>query len=115
MTACRGRPGATGATRPAFTSFTVDAVNTLPPDNQATVTTSFDGTTVRFTFGIPQGRQGNNGFDGSPGQRDRKAARRSHRRTLAGTANNTDPSPPSTSHQRPADARGAAAGAGEVE
>jgi hypothetical protein len=33
-------------------------VNTLPPGNPATVTTFFDGTSVRFSFGIPQGQQG---------------------------------------------------------
>jgi hypothetical protein len=66
----QGAAGATGATGPAFTSFAVDAVNTLPPGNQATVTTTFDGTTVRFAFGIPQGSnglQGNNGADGATG------------------------------------------------
>jgi hypothetical protein len=52
----RGDAGATGATGPAFTSIAVDAVNTLPAGNQATVQTSFDGTTVRFTFGIPEGQ-----------------------------------------------------------
>ena len=66
----QGITGATGATGPAFTSFVVDSVNTLPPGNQATVTTFFDGSSVRFTFGIPQGpqgNQGNNGFDGQTG------------------------------------------------
>jgi hypothetical protein len=66
----QGITGATGAAGPAFTSFVVDSVNTLPPGNQATVTTFFDGTSVRFTFGIPQGpqgNQGNNGFDGQTG------------------------------------------------
>lgn len=50
----QGPIGPTGATVPAFTNFTVDSVNTLPPGNPATVTTTFDGTSVRFTFGIPQ-------------------------------------------------------------
>lgn len=66
----QGITGATGATGPAFTSFVVESVSTLPPGNQATVTTFFDGTSVRFSFGIPQGQQGNqgnNGFDGAPG------------------------------------------------
>jgi hypothetical protein len=65
-----GPAGATGPTGPAFTSFVVDAVNTQPAGNQATVQTVFDGTSVRFTFGIPQrqqGFQGNNGFDGQAG------------------------------------------------
>jgi hypothetical protein len=66
----QGITGATGATGPAFTSFVVDPVNTLPPGQPATVQTFFDGTSVRFTFGIPQGpqgQQGNNGFDGQTG------------------------------------------------
>ena len=66
----QGMTGATGATGPAFTSFVVDKVNTLPPGQPATVQTVFDGTSVRFTFGIPQGPQGfqgNNGFDGQTG------------------------------------------------
>ncbi len=63
----QGITGATGATGPAFTSFVVDAVNTLPPGNPATVTTVFDGTNVRFTFGIPQGPQGNQGSSGVDG------------------------------------------------
>ncbi len=68
-----GAAGATGATGPAFTSFVVDSVTTLSPFLPATVSTTFDGTFVRFAFGIPQGEQGmqgmqgNNGSDGGPG------------------------------------------------
>jgi hypothetical protein len=75
----QGITGATGATGPAFTSFAVDAVDTLPPGNQATVTTSFDGTTVRFAFGIPQGAQGLQGIQGLPGPSD-----------LSGTSSNSN-------------------------
>jgi hypothetical protein len=66
----QGPTGQTGATGPAFTNFTVDSVTTLQPFQPATVVATFDGTFVRFAFGIPQGeqgQQGNNGFDGSPG------------------------------------------------
>jgi hypothetical protein len=65
-----GTDGAPGATGPAFTSFMVDSVTTLPSFQVATVTATFDGTFVRFAFGIPQGQQGvngNNGADGSTG------------------------------------------------
>lgn len=66
----QGIAGPTGATGPAFTSFVVDSTTTLPSGNPATVTTTFDGSFVRFAFGIPQGPQGiqgNNGFDGATG------------------------------------------------
>jgi hypothetical protein len=95
----QGPSGPTGATGPAFTNFTVDAVNTLPPGNQATVTTTFDGTAVRFTFGIPQGQQGNqgnNGIDGQQGPQGQQgppgevtAAQLAS--AIAGTSNNTNP------------------------
>jgi hypothetical protein len=51
----------------------VDGVTTLNPGDAATVNTSFDGSNVRFTFGIPRGFQGDagppgsNGNDGPPG------------------------------------------------
>jgi len=51
----------------------VDSVTTLNPGDAATVGVSFDGTNVRFTFGIPrgndgsQGQPGNNGSDGAQG------------------------------------------------
>jgi len=51
----------------------VDSVTTLNPGDSATVGVSFDGTNVRFTFGITrgndgsQGQPGNNGSDGSQG------------------------------------------------
>ena len=55
-----GAPGAPGAQGPPFASAVVDAVNTLPPASDATVTTSFDGNNVRFTFGLPRGADGIN-------------------------------------------------------
>jgi hypothetical protein len=45
----------------------VDAVNTLNPGDPATVNTSFDGSNVRFTFGIPRGSDGIQGPQGDPG------------------------------------------------
>jgi hypothetical protein len=46
----------------------VDGVTTLNPGEPAAVQTSFDGSNVRFTFGIPRGNDGSNGNDGSPGE-----------------------------------------------
>jgi hypothetical protein len=63
----QGIAGATGAMGPAFTSFVVDGVTTLESVQPATVVASFDGTFVRFAFGIPRGPQGINGLDGVTG------------------------------------------------
>jgi len=50
---------------PAVTGAQIDAVNTLPAGEEATVTVAVDGGTLRFTFGIPQGE---NGGEGAPGE-----------------------------------------------
>jgi hypothetical protein len=42
-------------------------VNTLDPGSVASVDVVFDGTNVRFTFGIPRGADGSNGNDGGTG------------------------------------------------
>jgi hypothetical protein len=59
-----GSDGAQGPPGPPFANAVVDGVNTLNPGDAATVNTSFDGSNVRFTFGIPSGQ---NGSDGAPG------------------------------------------------
>ena len=59
-----GQPGPQG---PPFTNFTVDATNTLQPWENAYVQTSYDGTFVRFTFGIPRGQDGQPGPQGPQG------------------------------------------------
>ena len=46
----------------------VDVVNTLPPGSSAQVGVNFDGSNVRFTFGIPQGYDGATGPTGQPGE-----------------------------------------------
>jgi len=61
----QGGAGATGPQGPPFAQAIVDAVNTLLPGTDATVSVSFDGTNVHFTFGIPRG---NDGIQGPPGE-----------------------------------------------
>ena len=46
----------------------VDGVTTLPPGDPATVSLSLTGTTMHFTFGIPQGHDGQQGPQGLPGE-----------------------------------------------
>lgn len=62
-----GPPGPHGPQGPPFGNAEVQATNTLPPGQGATVSTSFDGSTVRFIFGIPQGDPGPFGPPGPPG------------------------------------------------
>ncbi|MBL9131168.1 MAG: collagen-like protein [Verrucomicrobiaceae bacterium] len=74
MTGAQGNPGQDGGTGPvgpqgpSFAQAVVDGVTTLNPGDNATVSVSFDGTNVRFTFGIPQGPQGTPGAAGQPGE-----------------------------------------------
>jgi hypothetical protein len=63
----QGPPGNDGAQGPPFAQAIVDSVTTLDPGNPATVGVSFDGSNVRFTFGIPRGSDGTSGSDGSQG------------------------------------------------
>jgi hypothetical protein len=63
----QGPPGNDGAPGPPFAQAVVDSVTTLDPGQQATVGVSFDGSNVRFTFGIPRGSDGTNGSDGAQG------------------------------------------------
>ena len=63
-----GPPGPEGPQGSPFATAEVEATNTLPSGDPATVSSTFDGTTVRFTFGIPQGPQGTPGNTGPPGE-----------------------------------------------
>ena len=66
-----GGPGSTGPQGPPFAQAVVDNVTTLNPWEPATVGVSFDGSWVRFTFGLPRGNDGTagiNGTDGAPGE-----------------------------------------------
>ena len=63
-TGAQGGPGPQG---PPFANAIVDSVTTLNPGENATVQTSFDGSNVRFQFGIPRGQNGNDGGSGPQG------------------------------------------------
>ncbi len=54
----QGEPGPPGPEGPPFAQAVVDGVSTLPPGDSATASVSFDGSLVRFAFGIPQGEAG---------------------------------------------------------
>ena len=62
-----GPQGGQGPQGPPFASAVVQGVDTLAPGTPATVTVSFDGSNVRFTFGIPQGVTGADGPQGAQG------------------------------------------------
>jgi hypothetical protein len=62
-----GAPGGVGPQGPPFAAAVVDSTTTLDPGNGATVAVSFDGSNVRFTFGIPRGADGSNGTNGADG------------------------------------------------
>ena len=53
-----GPEGPPGPQGPPFAAAMVDSVTTLPYYEVATVSSYYDGTYVRFTFGIPQGVPG---------------------------------------------------------
>ena len=63
-----GATGGPGPQGPAFAQAIVEAVNQLEPGQPASVTTTFDGTNVRFTFNLPRGNDGPTGGQGSPGE-----------------------------------------------
>ena len=62
-----GPAGLDGAVGPPFAQAVVDSVTTLNPGDSATVGVSFDGSNVRFNFGIPRGSDGSNGTNGNDG------------------------------------------------
>lgn len=63
-----GSDGGPGPQGPPFAQAIIDSVTTLPPGSNATVSVMFDGSNVRFNFGIPAGFNGTNGIDGAPGE-----------------------------------------------
>ena len=63
-----GAAGADGAPGPPFASAIVDSVTTLDPGQPASVSVSFDGTNVHFSFSLPRGNDGSTGPQGPPGE-----------------------------------------------
>lgn len=78
-----GNDGATGPQGPPFANALVDAVTTLPSGSAATVSVIFDGSNVRFTFGLPAGADGVAGPPGEVTNADLTSA-------IAGTSANTN-------------------------
>src|ERR1051325_6439497 len=64
----QGDPGPQGPQGPPFASAVVDNVSTLGPDEPANVSSSFDGSAVHLSFGIPRGHDGSEGPPGQPGE-----------------------------------------------
>jgi hypothetical protein len=85
-----GGQGPQGAQGPPFAQAVVDGVTTLDPGQAATVQTNFDGSSVRFQFGIPRGNDGSNGNDGAPGQVSQAQLDSAILNSLNGTSNNTN-------------------------
>ncbi len=85
----QGEPGAVG---PPFAQALIDAVNTLDPGQPATVTVTFDGTFVHFTFGIPRGADGGQGIQGEPGIQGTpgEVTNSALANAISGTSNNTN-------------------------
>ncbi len=81
-----GGQGPQGIQGPPFAQAVVDSVTTLDPGQPATVQTNFDGSNVRFTFGIPRGNDGSNGNDGAPGE----VSQAQLNSAISGTSNNTN-------------------------
>lgn len=67
----------------SVTGAAVDGVNSLPPGDPATVSVSITGTTLHFTFGIPEGQTGPQGIPGEVTQAALDAA-------ISGTSSNSN-------------------------
>ena len=68
MTGPPGPPGGDGPQGPPFASAIVDSVTTVDPGQPASVSVSFDGTNVHFSFALPRGSDGSTGPQGPPGE-----------------------------------------------
>lgn len=75
-----GVPGVAGPAGPPFATVVVDSVTTLNPGEAATVSATFDGTNVHFSFGIPRG------FEGPPGD----VSTAQLQSAIAGTSSNSN-------------------------
>jgi hypothetical protein len=67
----------------SINAVVVDAVISLPPGDPATVSISLTGTTLHFTFGIPEGQTGPQGIPGEVTQAGLDAA-------ISGTSSNSN-------------------------
>jgi hypothetical protein len=85
-----GPQGSEGQPGPPFAAAVVDAVNTLPAGSAAAVQVNFDGSNVRFTFGIPQGIEGATGPAGQNGEVTQVDLDNALQNTLAQTSANTN-------------------------
>ena len=86
----QGPQGSQGVQGPPFANAIVDAVNTLPTGSAATVSVSFDGTNVHFTFGIPVGADG---AQGPPGEVTNAQLATAISMAVGGTSSNTNAVP----------------------
>jgi|JI6StandDraft_1071083.scaffolds.fasta_scaffold13835_1 hypothetical protein len=85
-----GQAGPDGPMGPPFASAIVDSVNTLNPGEPATVDLIFDGSNVRFTFGIPRGSDGATGATGQNGEVTQVDLNNALQSTLAQTSSNSN-------------------------
>ncbi len=90
MQGMQGQTGPDGPVGPPFANAVVDSVNTLNPGEPATVGVTFDGTNVRFTFGIPRGSDGATGPAGQNGEVSQVDLNNAQLNTLSQTSNNTN-------------------------
>jgi hypothetical protein len=81
-----GTNGAPGPTGPPFAAAEIDGVSMLKPGNPATVESTFDGTAVHFSFGIPRGNDGGAGVEGPPGE----VSENDLFSAISGTSNNSN-------------------------
>ena len=86
----QGLTGPDGPVGPPFANAVVDAVNTLNAGEPATVDLIFDGTNVRFTFGIPRGSDGATGATGQNGEVTQVDLNNALQSTLAQTSGNSN-------------------------
>ena len=68
----------------------VDDVTTLPPGSSAQVGVNFDGSNVRFTFGIPRSADGATGATGQNGGVTQVDLNKAQLNTLSQTSNNSN-------------------------
>lgn len=84
-----GAPGGVGPQGPPFANAIVESTTTLDAGNAATVSVSFDGSNVRFNFGIPRGADGSNGADGGQGPPG-EVSNAALASAIGGTSNNSN-------------------------